>query len=595
MAVQRVLLKTAVLAGFFAMAAVSASARTRVLAPPVHKDSIVVDASWFPEPTSPDTLLIDGNVPFAATIVLRGIHRSPEAPLVLRSNGPRAAITGSDPVQQATRNTGDRLSFVRPRAGMVRLYGDPRLTPAREPDTGWLWIDRVLKPDRFRMSAPLPALRPDEQATLFLRLYDWRYFNLPVANIEGRQIKLAKPPRERYPLRDQRAFVLYGAPSFIDMPGEYALDPATGTIQLRLPEGLTTEDIRVASRSNGLTVERCDNVRIEGLSFLQVPGAAVRVLTSTAIVLRDLAVSQADTAIAIEASRDVIVASLEARDLLDIGVSALETNGLQVIDSQIQRCGLLPFPSRMPTAIWAEGDSLRLVANLIDSSAYNGIRWWGKNALIRDNTIRHTNLRLGDGGAIYCYQNPDSHSRIVNNRIEEAGDPTEGITQTLGGGGIYLDTGTSGVVVDSNVVRAYDFGVKLHNCHGDTVVDNTLVAFRRAAFKIREDLEELPSGQGIEMNIVRRNTCLAPASPDAVVYQLHFRHPKPQLNGLGPNRADGAVKTWATLKEAGSRAKNLTRSGLQRRYRTNDQTLSREETSTLLNRLHPAGNRRGNR
>lgn len=97
--------------------------------------------------------------------------------------------------------------------------------------------------------------------------------------------------------------------------------------------------------------------------------------------------------------------------------------------------------------------------NIIDSTGYAGIRYYGSNITIEKNFITYPCIAKSDGGGIYSWDNDGgvnfTNRRVKNNVILNSGKFLFG-TSTPGlntqGYGIYCDAGTSNVLIDSNVI-----------------------------------------------------------------------------------------------------------------------------------------------
>lgn len=575
-----------ILAGiWFAGAAARAEAHSLRIGPVRDGSEVVLDAKAL---GSADTLLIDTRTRFLGTLILRGLRGDEHHPIVIAPLLPdsSAAITGSDRAVILGSGAEGRLTL-KPAAGSLpRLYGLAALSPAREPDVGWFWIKRIDSQLRFKASGPLPALAAADFARIFMRYSDGHYMHLRVARTERSLVELAGRSPERYPLRKDRAFKFYGSPSLIDQPGEYALNSRSGDVELLPPAKGSPDSLRIGVRPSGLRIDRCEHLVVDGLSFAQHTEAAIRVDRSRDILLRNLSISEADTGIYIERSSEIAVQQTQMTDMADCGVYTLKSVRLELRDCAVRRCGLQPFPDRSPTAVWVNGDSTLITGMSIDSSAYNGIRWLGRDATIRDNTVRHTNLLLGDGGAIYCYRNRNSHSLVEGNLIEHDGNPLDGKRTTRAGGGIYFDVGTSGVEARDNIVVDYNFGVKLHNCYANVVRNNTLIGYRTAGMRIREDHYADKENRMMVSNVVKGNRFFAPGRNRAVVFQVQGLMGRDRLATIQDNGGGPGVSRWATVSTNRQRAKLLNLREWNSLYATGDRRLTREELDRALERLN---------
>ncbi len=92
-----------------------------------------------------------------------------------------------------------------------------------------------------------------------------------------------------------------------------------------------------------------------------------------------------------------------------------------------------------------------------------GIRFRGKNSLVKNNFVSNFGFIKDDGGGIYTYvgngdQNLDTGSIVRKNIIINGiGAPTSSTDNNTYSEGIYLDDGTQGIFVDSNTIYGATF------------------------------------------------------------------------------------------------------------------------------------------
>lgn len=123
----------------------------------------------------------------------------------------------------------------------------------------------------------------------------------------------------------------------------------------------------------------------------------------------------------------------------------------------------------------ANGDSLTIRSNDIDSSGYSGMSFYGKNSLVDSNEVANSCLVTTDGGGIYTWTGRppavgSAGSVIRHNYVRDGHNSWTH--------GIYLDDGTHEVRVEGNIVTGNVAGVFFHNNWSIEAVGNTSHANR---------------------------------------------------------------------------------------------------------------------
>ncbi|MFZ4412467.1 MAG: right-handed parallel beta-helix repeat-containing protein [Bacteroidales bacterium] len=165
--------------------------------------------------------------------------------------------------------------------------------------------------------------------------------------------------------------------------------------------------------------------------------------------------------------------------------------------------------------IYSPGNGCIISYNTIKRTGYCGIciKYTGA-ATVSYNYIDSVCLVLNDGGGIYM-PGPNASTRLVDHNIitNVIGNGAGAIRQTSLSEGIYLDEGSSNVVVTNNsVANSGNSGIKLHKATNDIITDNT-------TFHCGRGLDILnTSGAAINWNqSIKRNIFLAKTSAQYTV------------------------------------------------------------------------------
>jgi parallel beta-helix repeat protein len=436
--------------------------------------------------------------------------------------------------------------------------GNQRRTRARYPKKGYLPVAEV--PD----ATPNSAIAPGQTRFKFRQgdLQNWSTINnaeivvmtrwvesrLPVAALDEKQriVAFVKPSlHSMEPGNSQSSaassYYLENALEVLDNPGEWYLDSKSGKLYyMPLPgENINTIEAIVPRLSRLIDLQGSTENRkfIEYLSFKNltfahaewyynyydasgfgqaaegVPGAiygqGVRYCTWQNCQIANV------SNYGIEFANGCANNSLISCEISDLGAGAVKitqgASSIQVINSHLHNGGKI-FHSAVGILIMNAGNNL-ISRNHIHDFYYTGISvgWtWGyqasptKNNIIELNHIHHIGrLSNGDGpllndkGGIYTL-GVQPGTVIRGNIIHDID------AYRFGGWGIYLDEGSSHIVVENNLVyRTRDAGFHLH--YGkDNSIRNNIFAFGRFA-QIRRSMPEGHLSFNFERNIIYWN------------------------------------------------------------------------------------------
>ncbi len=346
-------------------------------------------------------------------------------------------------------------------------------------------------------------------------------------------MKWAFKPRSRYYIEN--------APDALDAPGEWRLDKRQGVLHYRpMPgEDMATAEViaprlkylvRIQGEAEaGLLVS---HVRFEGLSFQH---AAYRLEPQghsdwQAAVTVEAAI-QADGAQAIEVTRCEVkhvggygiwfrqgcsLVRIEQCEVADCGAGGvrfgepgrregpLATHHNVLTNSFIHDIGHLHYGA---IGVWVgQASDNEITHNEICDTNYTGVSvgWsWGfRPTTCHRNKIEFNHIHhiargvLFDLGAIYTL-GISTGTTIRNNLIHHSWGWEEG----YGAGGIYPDEGSSGILIENNVVYETESGGLTVHYGRDLVVRNNIFAFGRDA-QIHLGRKDKKSSMTFERNIV---------------------------------------------------------------------------------------------
>ncbi|KQS30703.1 right-handed parallel beta-helix repeat-containing protein [Dyadobacter sp. Leaf189] len=291
-------------------------------------------------------------------------------------------------------------------------------------------------------------------------------------------------------LNEQTGLVLENAREFIDSPGEWFLD-LNDTLYYYPYEGeqmnqvvciapLVDRFITIKGKSASL---KSHDISFENLSFrysgFRIPSGGIEPIQAAAPIEAAIQIDFADKISFINCEiknvglngiwyrKSCVGGKVENCSITNLGCGAVKigtmaissnpddlTSNIKVVNNIITKGGYI-LPSSVAVIIFQASDNL-IQHNDISHFAYTGISvgwvWgYGKSAASR-NIVEYNNVHdlgrnlLSDLGGIYTL-GTSSGTRIRNNVI------TNVKGRRYGGWGIYLDEGSSEIVVENNITR----------------------------------------------------------------------------------------------------------------------------------------------
>jgi len=382
------------------------------------------------------------------------------------------------------------------------LKTDGRSWLTRYPREGWLHLDSVMGPKRFRQRDSLP--KQVQRGLVCIQFVPW-CFAYQWMSIENRTaVQLDRSPEfPNLPGLEPRRMVKGVNLAFLNLPdavsqeGDWAWDREKR--QLVLASLQRPQHVLVDAEDRGILIQDAEYVNLAGIECVGYRNSGVEIANSRNVDLNDLVMdSTGNYGIHVRSSSDLKIRSCHIAWAKDRGIS-LSGHDLSVDSTQIEHVGLdplvlLPFVddsvrvnSRNATLgngiFSGDVNHVILRGNLIQDVGYNGIYFSGRNHYVEGNVIADFCQTLDDGGAIYTGGKGSQGSVIHKNFVGYLKTPAKkGWTH-----GIYLDDLSEGYLADSNVIWNVQLGVMLHNARQNRVIANEIHIPWRAGVYFQED------------------------------------------------------------------------------------------------------------
>lgn len=486
---------------------------------------------------NPVAIVIDGTIELPRPLILTPADSgAPDAPVTWRSGkeGKPAVLRGDRKVanwqpyrdgiwvadisaiklpegklRQITVNGKTRYRAASPHSGFFRV-DYPALTKREDsPKDRFNFLPGDLDPDW--------KTNPESEIVVF---HFWTDSHLPISSIGPSHCVTFKMPSKKAFTDDYTQvgarYRVEGLIELLDKPGEWALDREKKKIYYMpfADEDMTTTEVRlpvmdslIVVKGSAETGQSVENIVFEKIGFagtdFALPGnsvndgqastettAAVRIMGARKVAVAACTFEQLG-GYAVELGPGAFDCALLGNRMVDLGAGGIRIGGAndqqsplhrngghRIEDNEIGYYGNV-FPSGV--GILIQRSERNLVShNHVHHGFYSGISvgWsWGYGrSLSRSNVVEFNHIHdigqglLSDMGGIYTL-GVSPGTTIRNNVISNV------FANNYGGWGIYMDEGSTGILVENNTVYDTEHGSLMIHYGRDLVVRNNIFAF----------------------------------------------------------------------------------------------------------------------
>lgn len=354
------------------------------------------------------------------------------------------------------------------------------------------------------------TLQPGLRA--MIRTEAWMLSEHTITSINQNKVYL--DPITSYPLQQAGwGYYLTGALWMLDSPGEWHYDAPTQTLYVwPASGGVPGDSFAYSSLSIGMDINRKQNIVVEGIAIRNVRDGIYAQRSENA-ALRQIEIANtarygidAEGMVGFELSDSQI--SYTGSDALYSPVST----GSVIRDNDIAYSGIVldseGKPANLPSPNFSAirtGPSARISGNRLHNLAFIGIAA-GSGSEVTDNAVTGYCYLFNDCSGIYF---PGVNGALVTGNLVMGGvGNLLGIPSTNNtslANGLYLDLGSSNVVVTDNTFAGGDFSIHVHDGYDNRLERNLIYGGRGNLLWLQESANDKRTTGNIYGNVVTGN------------------------------------------------------------------------------------------
>ncbi|HMQ70185.1 MAG TPA: right-handed parallel beta-helix repeat-containing protein, partial [Ignavibacteria bacterium] len=354
--------------------------------------------------------------------------------------------------------------------------GNQLVNIARYPNSGFLKVNSISGNTAVYSSSLNQSSGYWNGANIRLRTKNWCYETKIVSSFSGGVIVFNSGTQ--YTTAANYGFYLDNKLNMLDVQNEWFRDYAGGYVYLYAPGGVNPNSINVEGvvGRDGIYVDLGKQYfNIQNINFTGFGGMGIYAYTSHFVTITNCEFRQTtNNGIRINGTNHKINNNF-FEDNLNNAIYGIITGG-EIKNNNINRTGLFPgygtngrgyLGLNVHVAV-----NLKIENNIIDSTGYSAMSV-GKNALIKNNFINYSLLKLNDGGGIDIADS-DTMKITGNVILNSIGNTESSGNPALFGSGIYINAGSVKNTVIENNTSAFNTYCGIYIDHKGSPINNVI-------------------------------------------------------------------------------------------------------------------------
>ena len=273
---------------------------------------------------------------------------------------------------------------------------------------------------------------------------------------------------------DGNSFVIQNDLRTLDVQNEWYYNPSTK--KLRIYSTITPANVQIATIDTLVYLLNKNYVMFYNLNFVGINHTAIVALASKYITVQNCDFNNignkgvmCDWA---NFSTGLSITGCNFNNILNIAIQAKEdADHANISNNNISNIGSLEYmfgSGETGYGIFSHGIGTTISNNVIDTTGYSGIAFFGDSTIVENNIVSSPNIFIGDGAGIYMDgTGTPSTGMVIQDNI---------VLGSVKGNGIYLDAQSNHVSVLRNTVADCLFGrgIYLNNVNNVILNGNTV-------------------------------------------------------------------------------------------------------------------------
>ena len=347
----------------------------------------------------------------------------------------------------------------------------------------------------YERSEPPQWAHPEDGKVAIFSGYDYSFRILPIAAHIADESKIILGEPSWHAMRIGDRYFVQGLLEELDEPGEWYLDPRTGTLYFWPPVELDGCEVMAPVVETLVSLKNARHIEFQGFTIEMCDGDGIQIENSRdCLIARCVVRNCGKTGIVIE---NGVRCSAKGNDIYECGHGGISISGgdrkalkrgnNQADNNYIHHCARIVKTYRPGVSVQGVGNTVS--HNLIHDLPHAGILMGGCEHIIEFNVVRHVNLESSDTGGLYmCARDWAQRGNVIRYNIfsdcggfgktnswEPVKDGKVEFRYPHGTWGIYLDDVTSGTHVYGNILYRVPICALMNHGGRDNTWENNII------------------------------------------------------------------------------------------------------------------------